>query len=266
MSEKKCSNCRYRVDNGYCKYSGICVADSSIDGIQPSCWRPRTKAQELEDAMHLSELTKGRKLIGDMTHGYLYVDTDLVKGLINSMYGTSCFNDNMDAINYGAIYHEMNKKKESKNMNKIDYRRKRGLERIKKVIFNDPITVVFWNDGTKTIVKCGEDESYDPEKGLAMAISKYFFDNEGWYYDVFRKWLPIKEEDVKEEDNKKHMIKDAAERLKSHYEKVPKVYTAEELTELLKVTKDTIHRKCRQGKFPGAYKEGREWRIPYVED
>ena len=27
---------------------------------------------------------------------------------------------------------------------------------IKKVIFHDPATVVFWKDGTKTVVKCGE--------------------------------------------------------------------------------------------------------------
>lgn len=31
-----------------------------------------------------------------------------------------------------------------------------ALERIKNVIFNDPVTVVIWLDGTKTIVRCGE--------------------------------------------------------------------------------------------------------------
>ena len=43
---------------------------------------------------------------------------------------------------------------------------------IKKVIFNDPATIVIWDDGTKTVVKCCEDDEFDPEKGLAMAISK----------------------------------------------------------------------------------------------
>ena len=42
---------------------------------------------------------------------------------------------------------------------------------IKKVIFNDPATIVFWNDGSKTVVKCQEGDIFDPEKGLAMAIS-----------------------------------------------------------------------------------------------
>lgn len=43
---------------------------------------------------------------------------------------------------------------------------------IKKVIFNGPATIVFWSDGIKTTVKCTEDDIYDQEKGLAMAICK----------------------------------------------------------------------------------------------
>lgn len=61
--------------------------------------------------------------------------------------------------------------------------------RIKKVIFNDPATIVYWPDGTKTVVKA-EGEAFDPEKGLAMAIAKKSLGNKGNYYDVFREWLP----------------------------------------------------------------------------
>lgn len=43
---------------------------------------------------------------------------------------------------------------------------------VKNVIFNYPATVVFWADGTKTVVKCAEQDKYDAEKGLAMAICK----------------------------------------------------------------------------------------------
>ena len=43
---------------------------------------------------------------------------------------------------------------------------------IKKVIFNNPATIILWNDGTKTVVKCNERDTYDPEKGFAMAISE----------------------------------------------------------------------------------------------
>ena len=33
-----------------------------------------------------------------------------------------------------------------------------------------PATIVIWDDGTKTIVKCTNSEPYDAEKGIAMAI------------------------------------------------------------------------------------------------
>lgn len=59
---------------------------------------------------------------------------------------------------------------------------------IKKVIFNEPATIVFWDDGTKTVVKA-EDEAFDKEKGLAMAISKKFLGNKGNYYNEFKKWV-----------------------------------------------------------------------------
>lgn len=61
---------------------------------------------------------------------------------------------------------------------------------IKKVIFNIPATVVLWNDGTKTIVKSGDYDVFDPEKGLAMAIAKKAFGNKRSYYDIFKEWIP----------------------------------------------------------------------------
>lgn len=62
---------------------------------------------------------------------------------------------------------------------------------ITKVIFNDPATIVLWSDGTKTVVKA-TDEPFDPEKGLAMAISKKMLGNKGNYYNTFKEWLPEK--------------------------------------------------------------------------
>lgn len=46
------------------------------------------------------------------------------------------------------------------------------IPKIKDVIFNGPATIVKWSDGTKTVVKCCKGDLFDPEKGLAMAISK----------------------------------------------------------------------------------------------
>ena len=63
---------------------------------------------------------------------------------------------------------------------------------IKDVIYNDPATIVFWKDGTKTVVKCQKDkgDTYNPELGLAMCIIKKMCNNKGNYNDVFNKWLP----------------------------------------------------------------------------
>lgn len=79
---------------------------------------------------------------------------------------------------------------------------------IKKVIFNDPATIVYWEDRTKTVVKC-EKEKYDPEKGLAMAIAKKALGNQGNYFEVFKKWVgedklfPEKKKEKKKAPKKK---------------------------------------------------------------
>ena len=58
---------------------------------------------------------------------------------------------------------------------------------IKKVIFNDPATIVFWADGTKTVVKCADFDIFDPEKGLAMAICKRVYGER--FHSVFKEFL-----------------------------------------------------------------------------
>lgn len=73
-------------------------------------------------------------------------------------------------------------------------KKKAVLSSIKKVIFSNPATIVLWSDGTKTVVKCGENETFDEEKGLAIAIAKHALGNDGVYYEVFKKWLPNDED------------------------------------------------------------------------
>ncbi len=65
---------------------------------------------------------------------------------------------------------------------------------IKKVIFSDPATIIFWEDGTKTVVKTQDGEEYDKEKGFAMAVCKKIFGNERDYYNVFKRWMRKGEE------------------------------------------------------------------------
>lgn len=65
------------------------------------------------------------------------------------------------------------------------------MPEITKVTFNDPATVVFWSDGSKTVVKCQKDkgDTYSEEVGLAMAIAKKAYGNKGCFNDVINKWL-----------------------------------------------------------------------------
>lgn len=62
------------------------------------------------------------------------------------------------------------------------------MPKIREVIYNNPATIVYWQDGSKTVVKCQKDDIYDPEKGLAMAFIKKLYGNTGLYYNEFKKW------------------------------------------------------------------------------
>ena len=86
-------------------------------------------------------------------------DRATAKCLINSIYGAASMNNNMSVF-------------------------------LKKVIFNDPATIAFWSDGTKTVVKAQPGDIFDPEKGLAMVIVKKACGNTGNYYNSFKRWLP----------------------------------------------------------------------------
>lgn len=115
------------------------------------------------------------------------------------------------------------------------------MNNITKVVFNDPATIVFWNDGSKTVVKCNPEDKFDPEKGLAMACMKKLFGNNGFYNDIFRKWLPEEESWLlapKEmldgigkiaigatiHDKYKNLLNEAMVREKAKFEDIPSVF------------------------------------------
>lgn len=50
-----------------------------------------------------------------------------------------------------------------------------GVPPLKKVIFSGPKTIVLWADGTKTIVSCGADDTYDYYAGFCAAVVKKLF-------------------------------------------------------------------------------------------
>lgn len=113
---------------------------------------------------------------------------------------------------------------------------------IEKVIFSGPCTIVLWSDGDKTMVRC-ENETFDKEKGLAMAISKKFLGSnksKSNYYDIFEKWIPEEE----------------AEETVSYY-------SVQEFAKMIKVSESTVLNDLRNGKIFGARKENGKWVIPF---
>lgn len=61
---------------------------------------------------------------------------------------------------------------------------------IKKVIFSGNKTIVFWTDDTKTVVTCSEDDQFNKETGIAMAVmKKYLGNNTIDYHRYFDKFV-----------------------------------------------------------------------------
>lgn len=56
--------------------------------------------------------------------------------------------------------------------------------RMKEVIFHGPATIIYWEDGDKTVVKCMEGDHMNPEMGIAMATLKKML---GGSYKEFKK-------------------------------------------------------------------------------
>lgn len=132
-------------------------------------------------------------------------------------------------------------------LSRVCKKEKEMKAKIEKVYFNAPYTIVIWSDKTKTMVKA-ENEAYDEEKGLAMAICKKFLgtnENKSNYFDEFKKWLPkIEGGPVKEEKE---------------------VYlTAAEMAEKTKQHVSTVRKDCARGLHPGAKKVDGKWMIPYA--
>lgn len=50
---------------------------------------------------------------------------------------------------------------------------------IKRVLFHPPATIVYWNDGTKTVVKCKPGEKFDQYYGFCAALAKKLFGSSG---------------------------------------------------------------------------------------
>lgn len=120
-----------------------------------------------------------QKIVGNISSGYINLTDDEVKKRCIMASAISSVPYEISYISYDKCWKNIHKQPCS----------------IAKVIFNPPATIVLWNDGTKTVVKTQNGEVFDPEKGLAMAISKKALGNKGNYFEQIKKWTePYKEE------------------------------------------------------------------------
>ena len=55
-----------------------------------------------------------------------------------------------------------------------DIRTRKRLS-VKKVIFNEPATIVFWGDGSKTVVKCAKGDKFNRYNGFCAALAKRIY-------------------------------------------------------------------------------------------
>lgn len=100
--------------------------------------------------------------------------------LVFGPYDLTSDRDGNWRIRSGALYPRCEGKKTASATN---------TAAIKDVIFAPPATIVYWSDGSKTVVKCSEKDVFDPEKGLAMAIAKRCGGNKGSYYKEIQNWV-----------------------------------------------------------------------------
>ena len=60
---------------------------------------------------------------------------------------------------------------------------------IKEVIYNNPATIVFWSDGTKTVCKCKSPDLYSREVGLAFCMLKKILGVQA-FHKLMDDWIP----------------------------------------------------------------------------
>lgn len=60
---------------------------------------------------------------------------------------------------------------------------------IERVLYNDPVTIVFWSDNTKTVSKCHGGDKYSPEMGLTVCVLKKIMGGKA-VRDLINDWTP----------------------------------------------------------------------------
>lgn len=203
---------------------------------------------------------------------------EFMRTALNSVYGREGLRAHLDILD------EMDylKKSEPEPWFKVNYagmfdrnifvkkqRKESIMGLIKNVIFNDPATIVYWRDGSKTVVKA-VNEPFDPEKGLAMAIVKRCLGNEGNYYELFKEWLPKYEAkkvvgvDLANGEDFGTCMNEPAPEMKYVFPTVNAKITVKDFARHCGISVDKVRREIKDGNIK-AKKINGKWMIPYGE-
>lgn len=73
---------------------------------------------------------------------------------------------------------------------------------ISRILVNGPATIVWWNDGTKTVVKISNDDEWDWYTAVAYALAKkHFGTNSAFKKKVMKKMQIQKKEELFDPDD-----------------------------------------------------------------
>lgn len=188
------------------EYTGRKVIDSAQITLESHHGNFRPTIENVEENEEIRNQYSGRWFekfpFEEKDGGFVYVSRSRISGktaelkrILNAKYGmripggTNLDDISDDAMRYClrdvAIQTESMWRRKSFEEEAMKAR----MPEITNIEFRDPATIVFWSDGTKTVVRCQNGEKYDPEKGMAMAICRKVYGNERDYYHLFLHWM-----------------------------------------------------------------------------
>ena len=83
----------------------------------------------------------------------------------------------------------MEKEAKEKELREKQLQNKRLRGMVKKVITNEPYTIIMWNDGTKTVTKCHKFDTYDSEKGILACMAKKLYENTNLFNEIIQEYV-----------------------------------------------------------------------------
>lgn len=215
----------------YCGHIGVIVSIDNpgcyIDPIytvrfdEPSLWSCTDRSEPRETQFNAKNLVK----VGHVAHeGEIAMGPRSGKTHLTQI-GKFTNKDN----GFDSVIYEMKKQRKFAERGTDEMK---NVE-VKKIIFNNFKTIVFWNDGTKTIVSMSQEErNFDPEDAFRAAYTKKMFGTNSKIKRVIKEKSNIEQHQrIVEEKLKEEMGKISRDYDKYMKENYPWIYRDEEKKE-----------------------------------